>query len=222
MFNLPPPPNFAGLDPHVPATVYYRNLPHWRQEGATYFATFRLDDALPQEKLRQLQGLRKEWEATHPPPRAAKDWEEYAREVTSRAERWLDEGHGACYFRKPECARLLADSLLHFQDQRYFLSCYVVMPNHCHLVIRPHPEHALEHILQVCKGYVARQINLAVGREGTLWQEESYDRIIRDEEHLYRVVQYIGRNPARAGLPRDCWVRWIHPTWQQAGWDFEP
>ena len=27
------------------------NLPHWRQDGVTYFVTFRLADSLPQAKL---------------------------------------------------------------------------------------------------------------------------------------------------------------------------
>jgi hypothetical protein len=57
-------------------------------------------------------------------------------------------------------------------------------------------------------------------RHGTLWQEESYDRIVRDEEHLFRVVQYVGNNPGKAGLPREQWHRWVHPDWEAAGWGF--
>lgn len=57
MLNLSAPPNFRGLDPDKPIRVYYRYLPHWRQDGATYFVTFRLGDALPQEKLEYLQRL---------------------------------------------------------------------------------------------------------------------------------------------------------------------
>lgn len=55
---------------------------------------------------------------------------------------------------------------------------------------------------------------------GPLWAEESYDRIIRDEEHLYRVIQYIGRNVAKAGLPKSHWYRWIDPSWERSGWGF--
>jgi hypothetical protein len=54
-----------------------------------------------------------------------------------------------------------------------------------------------------------------------LWQEESFDRIARDEEHLYRVVQYIGRNPDKAELGQGEFVRWIDPEWEQIGWGFE-
>ena len=57
-FNLSAPPNFRGLHPDLPVTMYHRHLPHWRQEGAIYFVTFRLADALPQDKLDYLKRLR--------------------------------------------------------------------------------------------------------------------------------------------------------------------
>jgi REP element-mobilizing transposase RayT len=220
VFNLAAPPDFRGLDPDLPVAVYYRHLPHWRQEGATYYVTFHLNDALPEAKVQELRALRCEWESRHPPPRSKADWESYARQFTVKAERWIDEGHGQCYFADPAHAKRLSDALLFFQDQRYQLFGYAVMPNHCHLIVKPATGHSLEDILRAWKGYVAWQINRAVGSSGTIWQQESYDRIVRDEEHLYRVVQYIGRNPAKAGLPRDRWYRWIHQRWQHAGWHF--
>ncbi len=220
MFNLPPPPRFRGLNPDLAVTIYYRNLPHWRQEGATYFVTFRLDDALPQEKLQLLKSLRAQWERTHPPPWSEQDWKAYAREITQHAERWLDEGYGDCVSREPWASQILGEALVHAQDQQYFTSCYTIMPNHCHLLIQPMEGHPLEKILQVCKGYVAYRVNQQRNQRGSLWLEESYDQIVRDEEHLWRVVQYIGRNPRKAGLPRERWVRWIDPVWQKAGWDF--
>lgn len=70
------------------------------------------------------------------------------------------------------------------------------------------------------EGYGSTHVNKSLQQEGTLWEEESYDRIVRDEEHLWNVVQYIGGNPKKAGIPVAQWVRWIHPDWQAAGWDF--
>ena len=61
MWNLSAPPEFQGLRDDLPLTVYFRHLPHWRQEGATYFVTFRLIDALPKAKLHELRRLRTEW-----------------------------------------------------------------------------------------------------------------------------------------------------------------
>ena len=216
-----PPPGFAGLHPDRRSTVYTRHLPHWRQAGATYFVTCRLADALPQAKQNELQSLRSHWEFTHPEPRSEQDWENYAREFTRRTEAWLDQGHGACHFREPRWANDLRDRLHHFQEQRYHLSCWVIMPNHCHLVIRPFVGHDLEQLLGAMKGVTAKHIHDALGGSGELWQQESFDRIIRDVEHLDRVIQYIGRNPMQSHLPRESWHRWIDPTWQAAGWDFD-
>ncbi|MEX0715729.1 MAG: hypothetical protein WD066_04045 [Planctomycetaceae bacterium] len=58
-------------------------------------------------------------------------------------------------------------------------------------------------------------------RDGALWQEESFDRIIRDAEHLWQCLQYIGRNPRFAGLPRDAYSLWVNPKWEACGWRFE-
>lgn len=219
-FSLAPPQSFRGLDPHKPVSVYHRHLPHWRQEGATYFVTFRLGDSLPRDKLNYLNRLRQEWERTHPPPRSKADLESFAREVFSHVESSLDEGHGSCCFRDAHLAAVLEEALLHFQDERYLVGCWAIMPNHCHLVMRPFENWPLEKTLRGIKGVVARRVNTLIGGYGSLWQDESYDRIVRDEEHLWRVIQYIGRNPRKAGLPCGAWRRWIHPTWEAAGWRF--
>ncbi len=219
--NLPLPLGFRGLDPDLPIALYHRNLPHWRQTGATYFVTFRQADALPQEKLRWLKRLREEWERTHPPPRSDTDWRTYAREVTNSAERWLDQGYGECHFRHRRSCEDLSKRLHRFQDRRYLLSCWAIMPNHCHAVLRPFQGYALEDLLGAIKGVTARFVNVALGRTGALWEEESYDRIVRDEEHLWRVIQYIGRNPRLAGLDAEAaWRTWVHPEWEAAGWGF--
>jgi REP element-mobilizing transposase RayT len=219
-FNLIAPPGFRGLHPDLPVRVYHRHLPHWRQDGATYFVTFRLADSIPQEQLRALKRWRAIWERSHPEPRSDEDWHELAREITRKTEAWMNEGYGECVFRNRKLADEMSKSLLHFQNERCFTSCFTVMPNHVHAVMKPLGDIELEDILASVKGFVSRKVNSFLGRRGVLWEEESYDQIIRDEEHLYRVIQYIGRNPAKAGLQPDQWVRWIHPDWEQAGWRF--
>lgn len=216
-----PPPGFRGLDPNQRIVAHTRHLPHWRQPGATYFVTFRLDDALPQDRLSELRTLRSHWEYTHPEPRSEADWEVIAREITQRTEAWLDDNHGACHFREARWVNDLRDRLHHGQGKKYHLACWVIMPNHCHAILRPFDGQELEDLLGQMKGIVARNIHAALGGSGALWQQESFDRIIRDAVHLDRVIQYIGRNPANAHLPRHQWFRWIDPDWQAAGWDFD-
>jgi len=219
-FNLPAPPGFRGLDPDRPIRRYQRHLPHWRQDGATYFVTFRLADALPKEKLDFLHRLRVEWERSHSPPRTEDDWREFARQYTNQAEHWMDAGHGACWFRQARWQNELVERLLHFQHERHLTSCYVVMPNHCHAVIQPWQGHELEDLLQGIKSLTTKAIHRKQGTSGSLWMQESFDRIIRDEEHLWRVIQYIGGNPGKAGLTPEQAPRWIAPEWQAHGWRF--
>jgi REP element-mobilizing transposase RayT len=223
MWNLPPPPGFQGLHPNTPITVYQRHLPHWRQVGATYFVTFRLADSLPQSKLDELQCLKEEWERRHPNPRSSAILEELALQLHERVERWLDQGMGNCVLQHSHASAWVRSALHHFDDNHYELDCYTVMPNHVHVIVRPlmAEAHSLETIVGSWKKYSSRRINRALKRAGDLWQEESYDRIIRDEEHLWRVIQYIGSNPDRAGLQRDACPLWIRPQWAELGWRFE-
>jgi len=219
-FQREPPPGFRGLQPDIPITFYTRHLPHWRQRGATYFVTFRLNDALPPARLQELKDLKRQWDIKHPEPRTEDLWEQYAREVTTKVEHWLDDGYGACYFREPENSKLLAGALRHYHDTRCEVHCFTVMPNHAHAVIKPLEEFDLEDTLGLIKGYVARQINVQQGKSGAIWEQESYDRIIRDTTHLENVIRYIGRNGTKAKRPPEEFVRWLDPEWEAAGWGF--
>jgi putative transposase len=220
-WNLAPPPGFQGLHPDQPVTFYFRNLPHWRQDGATYFVTFRLADSLPQCKLQELASLKQKWESQNPPPRSEKQWEELSRMTMQQVESWLDQGMRSCVLEQWEISQRVVSALHHFDDERYELGCYVVMPNHVHAILRPFVSiNPLERILQSRKRLMAQEINQLLKRSGPLWQEESFDRIIRNEEHLYRCIQYIGRNPVRANLSLETCPRWVRPSWQELGWGF--
>jgi len=130
MIHFDPPPKFRGLDPNLPVRIYHRNLPHWRQDGATYFVTFRLADSLPQSKLEELNEEKARWEKAYPPPRSEEQWKSYAQSVTAKTESWLDEGHGKCILENCDAARILGDALPYFHGKRYDLFASVIMPNH--------------------------------------------------------------------------------------------
>jgi REP element-mobilizing transposase RayT len=232
MWNLSPPPGFQGLHADRPLTVYLRHLPHWRQDGATYFVTFRLADSLPHAKLDELAFLKVEHERRRALLRPSPETglvnsngalERWARATQELVEPWLDLGMGSCVLKQPAMAGYVIAAMHYFDNERYELDCYSVMPNHVHAVLRPlFPAGCpLETVVGGWKKRSSRAINQAVARRGELWQEESYDRIIRDEEHLWRVIQYIGSNPSRAGFACGVCPLWIRPQWADLGWRFE-
>lgn len=219
-FNLTAPSGFRGFDPAGPLSIYSRLLPHWRQPGATYFVTFHFADSLPMAKRRELRSIKRDWEQRHcPTDDTARA--KYAKTVFQKIEHWLDRGGGACWLRERTFADELQRSILHYHEKRYQVGCFAIMANHCHLTMRPFEGWSLENEVGMIKKVVADSIIKQRGAASPLWQEESYDRIIRDEEHLYRVVQYIGANPRRAGLPLEKWHRWINPEWHACGWNFQ-
>ena len=88
-------------------------------------------------------------------------------------------------------------------DGRFYrLFGVVVMPDHVHLVFKPVGEHDLSRIMKGTKGMTARLINQSRGTVGQVWQDESWDRILRDEPKYLRVMQYLADNPAELGLCR--------------------
>src|SRR5262249_23169295 len=149
--------------------------------------------------------------------------EQLSRETMRRVEQWLDQGMGSCRLKERGAAKLVADALHHFDGQRYELDSYVVKPNHVHGIVRPLlcAEEPMERIMQRWKRHTARGINRQFGLTGHLWQDESFDRILRDEEHLWRVLQYIEANPGKAGLMREQCPTWVRPEWVQLGWKLE-
>jgi REP element-mobilizing transposase RayT len=93
-------------------------------------------------------------------------------------------------------------SLWHFDAARYRLLAWVVMPNHVHVVIETRAEYPLSDVLQSWKSFTAKKANSLLGRTGSFWQPEYFDRAIRDERHLLAAIAYIHGNPVKAGLVR--------------------
>ena len=220
-----PPPWFQPLDLNRMVRVYRRHLPHWRQEGGVYFVTFRLADALPPDVIRELHCLREEIQRRRA---AANDgteeqgrWQELTTRLLLRSEDALDQCHGACPFRDPAIRADLCDALRFHHPEQCRMLCFTVMPNHVHAVMQPLPDLELERVLKSIKGHSSRLLNQRLRRTGTNWGEESYDTLIRDAEHLLRVLRYVVANGAKAGLREQDYEVWICPQWEAAGWTRE-
>ena len=81
----------------------------------------------------------------------------------------------------------------------YELHAWVVMTNHIHVLLTPSVE--LAKITHSLKRFTAREANRILGLTGQpFWQDESYDRLVRDRGEFDRIVRYIEHNPVTAGL----------------------
>ncbi|MGK5094609.1 DUF1156 domain-containing protein [Deltaproteobacteria bacterium TL4] len=164
-------------------------LPHFEAGEQPQSITFRLRDSLPQSLLQQWQH-----ELQH------LSEEDRQQERRHRIEESLDQGIGECWLKRPEIAEILQNALLHFDGIRYQLHRWCIMPNHVHVLITPLHQNSLSGIVHSWKSYTAKEANRLLHRQGAFWQEEYFDRMIRNQEHWNRTCEYIEYNPVKAGL----------------------
>ena len=70
--------------------------------------------------------------------------------------------------------------------------------------------YGLPAILKLIKGASARIVNKLLATSGPVWQEESFDHVLRSQDSLEEKLEYIRQNPVRRGLvqkPED--YRWL-------------
>jgi putative transposase len=223
--HIPLPDDFLGFDCKSTLTQdferYERQLPHWRALGRCYFTTFRLRDSLPATVLEQMKAEAKAWQERHTestrlhdgklPPAEWSAWQEFQQVQMRKLEMILDEGRGECLLRHSEHQQPLIEALHFFEGTRCEMLAYAIMPNHVHVLCRPLGEHAMENLCRAWKRHSADRIHRRLGRSGSLWQEESFDRLIRDADHYIRAVRYIAKNPFLAHLQPPAAVVWLHP-----------
>jgi acetyl-CoA synthetase len=163
-------------------------LPHF--DGVvTQFITFRLADSLPQNVLRRIE---KELEG--------EDLPDKSREYRKRVEEYLDRGIGGCILKNVAVAEIVKESLVREHENSCLLIAWVIMPNHVHILLRPLEGHSLSDIVGSIKSVSSHKINSLLGRTGSVWQPDYFDRYIRDADHFGKAVRYIHNNPVKAGL----------------------
>jgi len=62
------------------------------------------------------------------------------------------------------------------------------------------PAEELSRIMHGIKSFTAHEINKMLNRKGKVWQDENYDRVIRNEKEFVEKINYIANNPIKAGL----------------------
>ena len=183
-------------------------LPHCDFPGLVQFVTFRLADSMP--ALR-----RGEWEHLL--------LIEDLREKRGKLEEYLDRGVGECHLRDSRIAKLCEDALRFFDNERYELLAWCVMPNHVHVLVHVWQVPLWKMVAAWKKRVGAQALDLLrkerrspdrldgvgsanepIGRSAlqSFWQREYWDTFMRDEDQERTAIRYIESNPVNAKLCR--------------------
>ena len=192
------------LDKKKHVDIWGGKLPHWFQENKTVFATFRLADSLPQEKIEELRDefLKLKDEVEIIGNRRAN--ENHNWRLMLKMEKCLNAGYGSCCLAEKGIREVVAEALFFYDGRLYVLHSFVIMPNHVHVLLSPLGDMPVLDSLGRVKSYTANVINSKLASVGKLWQHGIFDRIIRDAADFYAKWNYIIQNPAN--LPNDSYT----------------
>ena len=104
-------------------------------------------------------------------------------------------------FARDDLNRLILDALREEQErQNCAVFTYCLMPDHLHFLVSPRQDGIS--VLRFTDQYKGKTTNRSwtVGWQGKLWQPRYYDHIVRAEEDLRAIAEYILNNPIRKGL----------------------
>ena len=181
-------------------------LPHWEMANATYFITYRLHDSLPPHVLHALDEERRHLTRMYNNGATALDRARIRLAFEQTFDRVLDAGYGAAHLADERIARVVVENLMHCAAERYEVLAWCVMPTHVHVVMQMIGDQQLAAIVHAWKSYTAKRANAILNRSGTFWAREYFDRIVRSPEDLSRTIEYVIRNPVKAGLRDWPWV----------------
>lgn len=103
----------------------------------------------------------------------------------------------------PGSRDIVLQTCLQGNGKIFELHAVVVMPDHVHLLLTPLEDEcgtvSVPEITQAIKSASAHRINKYLGRKGRVWQEESFDRAMREMENTQGKIEYMMGNPVRAG-----------------------
>ena len=110
----------------------------------------------------------------------------------------------------PQERAIVKEAILFWHAKKWTVHILTVMPDHVHILAtplqrRPGKWFPVPEILHSVKRRSSREINKARGREGTLWQSERWDRVVRNEREYDGAALYILGNALKAGLAKDPW-----------------
>ena len=104
-------------------------------------------------------------------------------------------------FADPQVADIVIRALYHLRFKGMMkLHAFVLMPDHLHFVASLGPREDLPRLIHSLKSYTAKEINRRFAQKGKVWQRGYYSHGIRNERDAVEKIDYIMKNPVRAGL----------------------
>lgn len=85
------------------------------------------------------------------------------------------------------------------------LVCYVLMPNHIHLVVKQETEKPIYKLISSLHTSYSIYFNKKYNHSGHLFQDRFKQVVIDSDEQLYYLSKYIHLNPITAGLAHEPW-----------------
>ena len=186
------------------ALFHRRNLPHLHPSEGIFFITYRLIDSLPKEIIEALHNeyIHKKEDILIQPNKHS-----YFVAFDEYMDNYKTDKN---YLSIDKIAEINKKALHHYDTKYYQLICYCIMSNHIHLVIKL-TENApdLSQIMHSIKRHTAKESNIILNRKGAFWMRESYDHLVRTNQELRNIVNYVINNPVKAGLTKN-WEQWPH------------
>ena len=176
----------SAANPHEVQHAWHSRgyLPHFESKHHLQHVTVHLADSLPREAIEQIDEMIR----TVP-------GQERTIERRKRLNAWMDAGHGSCILKPAEVAKIVQDALMYFEEERYRLFAWVIMPNHFHVLFQSFNNWTLAKIVASWKKFTARQIrdwlnaNQEICDPGFLWMEGFW---LCPRSPVSRLVLYYG------------------------------
>jgi putative transposase len=111
-------------------------------------------------------------------------------------------------------AKLIEDTLLYFDGQRYDLQAWCIMPDHVHVGVVFYPDHLMGKVIWAWKSWITNRYMKA-----KIFEVDYFDRYVRTLNQAERLPNYIESNPVKAGLVLSAadW-RWSSAWHRLQGW----
>ena len=217
-----------------------RKRPHFQPLEATLFITFRLAGSIPKSEVRYYKErrnwLKDQLKRVERMVNEGEEHSSWLARIQKLDREWFikceDLLHrhavGPTWMLDERVADKVAENLHRLDGKDIRVDSFSIMSNHVHTVFRPLVDAeiikqilrtsddlvghipAISKIMHALKGRSARECNLILGRTGSLWEHESFDRVIR-EGKFHRTIRYVLNNPVKIGIVRD---------WQEYRWNY--